>query len=62
MLPHGGLPEIISPYLQNLIKKTGGETGPIGKQFVACVNLERKYFKKGATDPLIEDEYEVTPG
>ncbi len=62
MLPHGGLPEIFPPYLADLIKKTGGPDGPIGRQFVARPSLERKYFSSGLKDPLIEDEHEVAPG
>lgn len=61
-LPHGGLPEIIFPYLQKLIQKTGGPKGPLGLQFIAQPKKERKYFKKGVLDPLIEDKYEVAPG
>jgi lysine 2,3-aminomutase len=62
MLPHGGLPEVFSPYLRDLIIKTGGANGPIGKQFVANPELECKYFQNGVKDPLIEDEFEVAPG
>lgn len=62
MLPHGGLPELTSPYLSKLIAKTGGENGPIGLQFIAQPEKERKYFKKGVTDPLTEDKYEVASG
>lgn len=62
VLPHGGLPEIISPYLIDLIKKTGGAEGPIGRQFVAHLNKERKAGKEKIFDPLAEDEHEVAPG
>ncbi|OGG11676.1 hypothetical protein A2Z00_00075 [Candidatus Gottesmanbacteria bacterium RBG_13_45_10] len=62
MLPHGGLPEIFSPYLANLIMTTGGPDGPIGRQFVSQPALEKQYFKKGMKDPLLEDEHEVAPG
>lgn len=62
MLPHGGLPEIFPPYLADLIAKTGGPTGPIGLQFVARPNLEKRFSKSGMKDPLIEDEHEVAPG
>lgn len=61
-LPHGALPEVVSPYIKNLIEKTGGIDGPIGRQFIANPELEKKYYKKGAKDPLIEDENEVAPG
>lgn len=60
-LPHGGLPEVISPYLQKLITETGGIDGPIAKQFVANPNLERKRSNK-PQDPLLEEEHEVAPG
>lgn len=62
MLPHGGLPEIFPPYLAALIEKTGGPDGPIGRQFVARPQLERRFYKKGMKDPLMEDEHEVAPG
>ncbi|MCM8787554.1 MAG: radical SAM protein [Candidatus Omnitrophica bacterium] len=62
MLPHGGLPEVISPYLIDLIEKTGGKNGPIGKQFVAQPEKEKKYYSKNFLDPLCEDENEVVPG
>ncbi len=61
-LKHGGLPEIISPYLLKLIKKTGGIKGPIGLQFVSQPSLENKYYSEKELDPLIEDKYEVAPG
>ena len=61
-LKHGGLPEVISPYLLDLIKKTGGRTGPIGLQFVARPKLENKFFFTNQSDPLDEDEFEVAPG
>ncbi len=62
MLPHGGLPEIFPPYLADLIERTGGPDGPIGRQFVARPNLESRYFKVGMKDPLMEDYHEVAPG
>lgn len=62
MLPHGGLPEIISPHLCDLIQKTGGKDGPIGRQFIANPELEKKYYKKKSMDPLVEDEHECAPG
>lgn len=61
-LPHGGLPEVISPYLLGLINKTGGINGPLGRQFIAQPGKEKKYYQKGTIDPLIEDQYEVAPG
>lgn len=61
-LTHGGLPEVISPYLLNLISKTGGKDGPLGRQFIAQPQKEKKYFKGGIRDPLAEDKYEVAPG
>lgn len=62
MLPHGGLPEVISPYLIKLINKTGGVKGPIGRQFIAQPRKEKLHFKDGARDPLAEKEHEVAPG
>ncbi len=62
MLPHGGLPEIISLYMINLIKETGGEEGPLGIQFVSKPELEKKYYGIKSEDPLIEDHNEVAPG
>lgn len=62
LLPHGGLPEVISPYLLELIEKTGGPEGPIGRQFVAQPEEEKKHYREGITDPLTEDEHEVAPG
>lgn len=60
--PEGGLPEIISPYLRKLIKKTGGAKGPIGLQFVAQPAMERKFKGRGIVDPFEEDKNEVAPG
>ncbi len=62
MLPHGGLPEIFPPYLADLIQKTGGPDGPIGRQFVARPELERKHYTDGMKDPLMEDHHEIAPG
>lgn len=62
MLPHGGLPEIFPPYLADLIKRTGGPDGPIGRQFVARPEREKRFFRQGMKDPLMEDEHEIAPG
>lgn len=62
MLPHGGLPEIFPPYLSDLIMRTGGPDGPIGRQFVSRPHLEKRFFKSGMKDPLMEDHHEVAPG
>lgn len=62
MLPHGGLPEVISLYLIKLIEKTGGREGPIGLQFMAQPKKEKKYHLIKSEDPLIEDHNEVAPG
>lgn len=62
MLPHGGLPEVIPPYLLDLIHKTGGADGPIGRQFVAQPELEGAHYQGELSDPLLEDEHEVAPG
>lgn len=59
MLPHGGLPEVIPPYLQKLIMETGGPIGPIGLQFVAQPDLEKLHYDGIPTDSLLEDENEV---
>ncbi len=59
MLPHGGIPEVIPPYLQNLIMETGGPDGPLGLQFSAQPELERLHYKGEATDSLNEDEHEI---
>lgn len=60
MLPHGGLPEVIPPYLQKLIVETGGPSGPIGLQFVAQIEKERWHFTGVVSDPLLEDLNEVS--
>lgn len=62
MLPHGGLPEVVSLHLLKLIKKNGGVNGPIGCQFLSRPQLEKKHYTHGKLDPLIEDEHEVAPG
>lgn len=70
MLPHGGLPEMISPYMLDLITKTGGPKGPIGLQFIAQPEKEKRFYviKKGlaacknSLDPLSEDLHEIAPG
>lgn len=61
-LPHGSLPEIFSMYLRDLIRDTGGPLGPIGLQFIARPDQEKKYFDKAEMDPLNEDHHEVAPG
>lgn len=61
-LPHGGLPEVVSSHLIELIKKTGGKDGPIGRQFIARPSLEKKHYDKSLLDPLNEDAHEVAPG
>lgn len=62
LLPHGGLPEVVPPYLRGLIESTGGVEGPIGLQFVAQPEKERLHHEDLASDPLSEDEHEVAPG
>jgi hypothetical protein len=47
-LPHGGLPEIISPHLHKLITRTGGPKGPIGLQFIAQPVKEKNTSKKAS--------------
>lgn len=61
MLPHGGLPEAVSTYMLDLIQKTGGITGPLGRQFIAQPKKEARFSKK-YLDPLNEDANEVAPG
>lgn len=60
-LPHGSLPEVISPHLLKLIAHTGGADGPIGRQFISR-SEESTYEKDGLSDPYLEDSYEVAPG
>ncbi len=63
MLPHGGLPEAVSPYMLDLINKTGGPKGPLGLQFIAQPEQEKRYSKvKNGLDPLNEDLHEIAPG
>lgn len=59
-LPEGSLPELISPYMRKLIEQTGGESGPIGRQFVYSPNTQ--YEDTSEKDPLIEEIHEVAPG
>ena len=56
------LPELVSVYLRDLIKKTGGINGPIGRQFI--MQEKQHVWSKNAydNDPLDEDEHEVAPG
>lgn len=61
LLPHGALPEAVSPYMLNLISQTGGVNGPLGRQFIAQPGKERK-FSLDFLDPLEEDACEVAPG
>ncbi len=54
-LPGGTLPEMISPYMRDLIAKTGGEKGPIGLQFVSQPDKESIHKDtKTSNDPLEE--------
>lgn len=62
MLPHGGLPEVLPKYLLDLIANTGGAEGPIGLQFIAQPDREKELYDGDPSDPLIEDEHEVSPG
>lgn len=55
------IPELISPYLRNLIEETGGANGPIGRQFMLQsqpVNLSAHTDE----DPLEEQKNQVAPG
>jgi len=60
-LKTGSLPEVVSPHVLKLIVRTGGIDGPIGRQFVACPELEND-FESSDCDPLLEEKYEVLPG
>lgn len=62
MLEHGGLPEVLPPYLLDLIEQTGGVDGPIGRQFVARPEEENASWEGEVSDPLMEEEHEVAPG
>ncbi len=62
MLEHGGLPEVLNPYLTDLIIQTGGVDGPIGRQFIAQPELEKAVTHESLSDPLLEEEHEVAPG
>lgn len=59
-LAGGSLPELISPYMRNLISTTGGEDGPIGRQFLWREDDRNKPSEH--TDPQMEAEHEVAPG
>lgn len=52
---------MVSPYLMDLISRTGGAKGPIGLQFIARSPLEARFSDSGL-DPLNEDSHEITPG
>lgn len=60
-LKTGSLPEVVSPHVLKLISSTGGENGPIGRQFIACPRLENDFELDGC-DPLLEEKYEVLLG
>ncbi len=62
MLEHGGLPEVLNPYLIDLIEQTGGVNGPIGLQFISQPERERAVTHEELSDPLLEEEHEVAPG
>ena len=53
---------MVSLYMLELIQKTGGINGPLGKQFISSPELEKKYYHIKSADPLIEDHHEVAPG
>lgn len=62
LLPHGSLPESISPYLIEQMEQTGGMNSPLAKQFIAQPKIEQKNYSKIRLDPLIEGKNEVAPG
>lgn len=61
MLEHGGLPEVLNPYLIERIMDTGGELSPLWPQFIANPDQEQDGFEGVVSDTLIEDEHEI-PG
>ncbi len=61
-LPGNSLPEMISPYIANLIEQTGGIDGPIGKQFIANQKFKPKPISTLVNDPQQEQLHECAPG
>jgi lysine 2,3-aminomutase len=61
-IPQESLPEVVSEYLRDLIKKTGGTNGPIGRQFIMQKSQHAWSSDAYDNDPLDEDEHEVAPG
>jgi len=59
--PQGALPELISPYMSALIEKSGGATGPLGRQFISS-RSEYSQTQGGNPDPQDEASFEVAPG
>lgn len=62
-LSFGALPEYLSEYIKNLIDRTGGANGPIGKQFLLSQNsITSLDSNTSEYDPQEEESYEVAPG
>lgn len=57
-LPNKALPEVFPQYLARLIEQTGGRDGPIGLQFVAQSELEKKSLRE-KSDPLDEEGHRI---
>lgn len=55
------LPEVVSLYILDLIEKTGGSQGPLGLQFIAQPEKEKKYHPNKFIDPYNEKKYEIVP-
>lgn len=57
------LPQYISPYIRRLIQETGGEDGPIGRQFIfRPEETSQEQDPHSSFDPQQEHKYQVAPG
>src|SRR5690606_31975758 len=62
-LPHGGLPEVISPHIDALVREMeaqGLDPSPIILQFWANIDAEHEFYDGIASDPLLEDQHRVS--
>lgn len=62
-LPHGGLPEVISPHIDQLVREmiaAGEDPTPILIQFYANVDAEHEFYDGVASDPLHEEKHRVS--